>query len=89
MTRELPPPPRLGQHNREVLQGLLGVSNEYLATLVEDGVIGDRPATRLPSLWKKPLPMDEMIEYHAVRPVPEAFERMSRHFGTKVGPDEG
>ena len=31
--------PLLGQHNREVLGGLLGVSDEELAALAEDGVV--------------------------------------------------
>jgi crotonobetainyl-CoA:carnitine CoA-transferase CaiB-like acyl-CoA transferase len=35
--------PLFGEHNREVLQGLLGVSDEEMVTLAEQGVIGDRP----------------------------------------------
>ncbi len=33
------PPPRLGEHNREVWGGLLGLDDETLATLVADGVL--------------------------------------------------
>lgn len=36
--------PTLGQHNEEVLTGLLGVSPGELASLRESGVIGNRPA---------------------------------------------
>ncbi|SEH79217.1 Crotonobetainyl-CoA:carnitine CoA-transferase CaiB [Mycolicibacterium rutilum] len=37
------PPPRLGQHNEEVLTGLCGVTPDELATLTAEGVIGTRP----------------------------------------------
>ena len=37
------PAPTLGQHNEEVLTGLLGVSPVELASLREAGVIGNRP----------------------------------------------
>ncbi|MEX0799922.1 MAG: CoA transferase [Dehalococcoidia bacterium] len=37
------PPPGLGQHNAEVLSGLLGLSEEELAKLEESHVIGSEP----------------------------------------------
>jgi len=37
------PAPKLGEHNREVLQGLLGLSDEAIARLEEQNVIGDTP----------------------------------------------
>ncbi|HZT65108.1 MAG TPA: CoA transferase [Acidimicrobiales bacterium] len=37
------PAPTLGQHNREVLGGLLGLSDEEIAALEADHVIGQRP----------------------------------------------
>jgi crotonobetainyl-CoA:carnitine CoA-transferase CaiB-like acyl-CoA transferase len=40
------PPPLLGQHNREVLAGLLGVSDAELAELERTQVIGTRPIGR-------------------------------------------
>jgi hypothetical protein len=34
----------MGEHNLEVLGGLLGLGDEELAALATAGVIGDRPA---------------------------------------------
>ena len=42
------PAPKLGEHNREVLQGLLGLSDEELAQLEEQKIIGDTPEMALP-----------------------------------------
>jgi len=38
------PPPTLGQHNREVLQGELGLDDADLEALEREGVIGTRPS---------------------------------------------
>jgi crotonobetainyl-CoA:carnitine CoA-transferase CaiB-like acyl-CoA transferase len=35
--------PLFGEHNREVLGGVLGLSDQELAALEADRVIGDRP----------------------------------------------
>jgi crotonobetainyl-CoA:carnitine CoA-transferase CaiB-like acyl-CoA transferase len=40
--------PRLGEHNREVIQGLLGLSDDELAELQEAKVIGDTPEFAVP-----------------------------------------
>ncbi|MCH8200722.1 MAG: CoA transferase, partial [Chloroflexi bacterium] len=40
--------PKLGEHNREVLQGLLGMSDDEVKDLEERKVIGDTPATAVP-----------------------------------------
>lgn len=40
--------PSLGEHNREVLQGLLGLSDEELAELQEAKAIGDTPEFAVP-----------------------------------------
>jgi crotonobetainyl-CoA:carnitine CoA-transferase CaiB-like acyl-CoA transferase len=42
------PAPKLGEHNREVLQGLLGLSDDDLARLTEQKVIGDTPEPAVP-----------------------------------------
>ena len=39
------PAPTLGEHNREVLGGLLGLADAEIAALEESGIIGDRPRT--------------------------------------------
>ncbi|MGO9383559.1 MAG: CoA transferase [Mycobacterium sp.] len=39
----LRPPPRLGEHNGEVLRDRCGLTDEELATLASSGVIGTRP----------------------------------------------
>ena len=38
------PPPTLGQHNREVLAGELGIAEEELARWEREGIIGTQPA---------------------------------------------
>jgi crotonobetainyl-CoA:carnitine CoA-transferase CaiB-like acyl-CoA transferase len=42
------PAPTLGQHNNEVLGGILGLSDAELKKLAQEGVIGDKP--KLPNL---------------------------------------
>ena len=37
------PAPTMGEHNQQVLGGILGLSADELATLTADGVIGTRP----------------------------------------------
>jgi len=42
------PAPKLGEHNREVLQGLLDLSEEEVTRLEEEGVIGTEPVLAWP-----------------------------------------
>jgi len=43
------PSPTLGQHNAEILQGILGLTDEELATLEVEGAIGTHP--RMGAAW--------------------------------------
>ena len=38
------PAPRLGQHNHEILSGVLGCPEEKIARLLKGSVIGTRPS---------------------------------------------
>ena len=42
--RFLRPAPRLGEHNREILTGLLGIVESELARLTAEKIIGTRPS---------------------------------------------
>jgi len=72
--------PLLGQHNREVLQGMLGLSDEELTSLEAEGVIGSVPLMDLPAdvpfevLWEMiqdllRLSLEKMLEMGAVQAV--------------------
>lgn len=43
------PAPTFGQHSREILQGILGVSDEGFDRLIEDGLVGTRP--KMATAW--------------------------------------
>ena len=58
--------PRLGEHNQEVLQGLLGVSDEEMERLEEEMVIGTEPV----------MSMSLDIARQLVRQPVDTFKRM-------------
>jgi crotonobetainyl-CoA:carnitine CoA-transferase CaiB-like acyl-CoA transferase len=42
------PSPKLGEHNEEILKGLLGMSDEEVASLAEQNIISDQPQLLFP-----------------------------------------
>ena len=52
------PGPMLGEHNREVIQGLLGYDDARYAELEQAGAVGTKPAARRPT---EHLTMDERV----------------------------
>jgi len=81
------PPPLLGEHNEEVLGGLLGLSAEELARLEEEGLIGKRPsrAARRPP---QPSPFEELRRRGAE--IDEGYrETLSAAFGVAIGTVSG
>jgi crotonobetainyl-CoA:carnitine CoA-transferase CaiB-like acyl-CoA transferase len=78
--------PLLGQHNREVFQGMLGLSDEELTSLEAEGVIGTDPVLDLPAgitfdairdvvreLFR--LPLEKMQEMGAVQAVEPDYQQ--------------
>ncbi len=72
------PAPKLGEHNREVLQGLLGLSDEELAGLEAEKAIGDAPlfeapveAIRTNLQW----PLEALLEMGALAALEPDFKR--------------
>jgi hypothetical protein len=64
------PAPTVGQHNREVLGGLLGLSDQELAALSEAGVIADAPQIPFPPeviSQALKLPYDRFLEAGILR----------------------
>jgi crotonobetainyl-CoA:carnitine CoA-transferase CaiB-like acyl-CoA transferase len=67
--------PRLGEHNREVLQGALGVSDEEICRLEREGVIGTEPRlgiSREAFYEALRLPLDRYLEIGSVIAVDES-----------------
>lgn len=76
--------PALGEHNREVLQGILGLSDEDIARLEEQKVIGETPDT--------PVPV-QVMRFFVQLPNPSYLEmgalaRLEPDFKSQLGIDE-
>ncbi len=71
------PAPKLGEHNREVLQGLLGLSDDDVARLEEEGTIGTEPVLAYPLPLARqvvPQPLFSFQQMGAVRDVEPNFK---------------
>jgi len=80
--------PLLGQHNDEVLKGLAGLTDDDLASLREQHVIGDRPEPSPSPVQARAmveLPLDVLIEAGAIRAV-ESDYREQLGLGAAAGP---
>jgi len=78
------PSPMLGQHNREVLQSLLGLSDAELEKLEEDGIIGTAPARKS---RRRPIPHPfEALKAAGARIDDDYREKLSEAYGERIGP---
>lgn len=72
------PAPTVGQHNKEVLGGLLGLSDEELAALSEAGVIADGPKIPFPPQvisQALKLPYDRFLEAGILRALEPDYKK--------------
>ena len=89
------PAPLLGQHNREVLRDLGGLTDQEIDALEAAGVAGTAPEPALPAHLVRigaAHPVQELIEAGAfLRVEPDYKEQLSARFGTEIGrrSDEG
>lgn len=80
------PAPMLGQHNREILQSLLGMTEQELAALEKDGIIGSAPARR--SGRPPPAHPFEHWRVGGGRIDEDYLERLRPVYGEGLGPPE-
>jgi len=74
------PAPKLGEHNREVLQGLLGLADEEVRRLEEEQVVGSDPVLAVPHEVARQLvrqPLDTFQQMGAILDVePDYLEQL-------------
>jgi hypothetical protein len=86
------PAPTLGEHNAEVLQGLAGLSDEEMAEMEEQQVIGTaRVLAVAPEVMRGLLrfPLDLMVQQGALRAVEEDYLEQLGLGGASGGDAQG
>jgi succinyl-CoA--D-citramalate CoA-transferase len=79
--RRLDPPPRLGEHSRQIFTELLGMSEDQYRALEEELITGETPTGNLPSALRRPVRLDELERRGRVRSAPDAAARLAGTFG--------
>lgn len=72
------PAPLLGEHNDEVLKGLAGLTDDDLAGLRDQQIIGDHPEPLLPVAFVRGVaeqPMDVLLEVGAIKAIEPDYRR--------------
>jgi crotonobetainyl-CoA:carnitine CoA-transferase CaiB-like acyl-CoA transferase len=70
--------PRLGEHNAEILRGELGMTDEEIAALKEQGVIGEEPVLAVPLQVMRMFvqwPLTSYLGMGALQAIEEDFEQ--------------
>ncbi|MBI4300785.1 MAG: CoA transferase [Chloroflexi bacterium] len=83
---KLRPAPLLGQHNHEVLGGILGMSEAEIRQLEEEPVLGTEPI-RTVRAKPSPMPLDAM-KAGGVQVDDDYLEQLGRFHGVKMGPHD-
>lgn len=73
------PAPLMGQHNREILAGLLGKTDGQIAALAADHIIGDAPLS--PRGVRRPSPDEQVRQGRMQRYDADYAERVRQQFG--------
>jgi crotonobetainyl-CoA:carnitine CoA-transferase CaiB-like acyl-CoA transferase len=81
------PAPKLGEHNREVLQGLLGLSEEEVTRLEEEGVIGTEPVLAWPLPIARQFVVQPLVSFKQIGAVLDMEPDFKEQLGLEGGGD--